>query len=369
MSETAAERRLRVRALLGRWFWVLAIALVAIGLFSGYVAATSYLAPGTHAEERVDSSWTVESSLAHEAPVVASNPVFEKGSTLEDRSVYYRSIAPVANGTYVFSYGSSVGGDLAVESNVVLQIRSVGEDGETVYWETNRQLASRSVTGVSPGDTVATEFRLNTTAVAQRLDAIESSLGGGPGSIRADVVVWSTFEGTVAGTSVQDRELHRVPISIESGTYSFEDSGPWQRQIQETRQVQVPNEQGPVGSIVAPIVTLLSLVGLGLLGLVYTRDLHELTAGERAKLSYFRDRSSYDEWIPRARLPEGGIGERRASVATLEDLVDLAIDTDERVIEDTGRNAYGVQHEDVYYIYSPPVQIQSAPSAGDEDPL
>lgn len=143
----------------------------------------------------------------------------------------------------------------------------------------------------------------------------------------------------------------------------------WSQEYQRTQQVRVPNKYGPLRTIGTPLVTLISLIGLGVLAFVYARGLHELSTSERATHSYYRNRSTYDEWITRAKLPKGAVEDNPARMSTLEVLVDLAIDTDERVIEDPRRNAYIVPPEGVHYVYSPPVQIDSGDGAADGDPL
>lgn len=351
------DEALRVRAFVDKWFWVLVAAFVVVGLVAGYVGVAAHLAPDTHIEERVESSWSTTGTFTHEAKVESSNPVFAKGSTLENRSVYYQSIAPTFNGTYAIAYGSDVKGDVRVDSHVVLQIRRVGEDGEPVYWETNRELASTTETGVTPGERVETAFRLNTSALSQRIEDIDSSLGGGPGSIQVQLVVWSTINGTVAGEEVQERDMHTVPLSIDSGTYRFGSDGTWNQQHQDTRKVEVPDEYGPLQTLLAPILILFSIIGLGGLWYLYSRNLHRIPEQERVRLTYRRQRREFDEWITRATLPDEVLPDRRATVTSLDDLVDLAIDTDERVIEDPSRDLYLVQHDDVVYTYSPPESI------------
>lgn len=351
------DEALRVRAFVDKWFWVVVAGLVVVGLVAGYVSITVHLAPDTHVEEQVESSWSTQGTFTHEAKVVSSNPVFTEGSTLENRSLYYQSIAPTFNGTYAFTYGSDVEGDVTVDSHVVLQIRRVEEDGDLVYWETNRELARSTETGVAPGEGVETSFRLNTSALSQRIEDIDSSLGGGPGSIQVQLVVWSTINGTVAGEEVQERNMHTIPLSMDSGTYSFGSDRTWNQQHEDTRLVEVPDEYGPLQTLLAPILTLLSIIGLSGLWYLYSRNLHQIPEQARGKLTYRRQRREFDEWITTATLPDEMLPDRPATVSTLEDLVDLAIDTDERVLEDPSRDLYLVQHEEVVYTYSPPASI------------
>lgn len=356
MTDTTS---LRTRALLGRWFWALVVVLAVVAVGTGWVAVSTYAFPGTTAEERVEGTWSTQAEVAHQATVESTNPIFPVGTTLEDRAVYYTAIAPVVDGEYRFSYAAPEGGDATIDSTVLVQIRSVGDEGETVYWETSRELADQTVDGVGPNEAVVVPFSLNASAVAEEADAIENSLGGSAGTLETRIVAWSQVEGTVGGSSVSNREVYAVPLSVDGGTYSFGEDGPWNDQYQDTSTVEVPRTYGPLRTIVSPVVALLALAGLGILLVFKRRGLVGLDTGERAELSYRRHRSNYDEWITRVKLPDAAMGDSRARVSTLEDLVDLAIDTDERVLEDPSRNRYFVQHDGVSYEYSPPVSIDS----------
>lgn len=350
---------LRTRAVVERWFWVLVVVLVVVAVGSGWLAASAYAFPANTTEEHVVSTWSTQGSFTHEATVRSENPVFETGITLEDRPVYYRSISPVADGTYTFTYESTASGTATVETDLALQIRSVGENGEQVYWETTRPLESNRKTEVSPGTPVRTEFSLNTSAVEHRIEEIESSLGGTTGTLQVSVLAGYSVEGQIAGEQVQEQATYSIPLSLSGATYSFGDPGKLGRQYERTEQVQVPKSHGPVREIVAPFLAILSLVGLAFLGVIRYRGLHSLDERERRELTLRRHRSEYDEWISTATLPERVDSSDYARVESLEDLVDFAIDTDERVIEDLGQNQYIVRHEGVLYVYSPPVDIGS----------
>ena len=350
---------LRARAVVERWFWVLVVVLAVVAVGSGWLAASAYAFPASTTEEHVVSTWSTQGSFTHQATVRSENPVFGVGTTLADRQVYYQSISPVADGIYTFTYESTGSGAATVETDLALQIRSVGENGEQVYWETTRPLASKRVEEVAPGTPVRTEFSLNTSAVENRVQEIESSLGGSAGSIEVNILAQYSVDGQIAGEQVDEQATYSIPLSLSSGTYSFGDPGKLGQRYERTEQVQVPKSHGPIREIVAPALAMLSFIGLAFLGLVRYRSLLSLDERERKELALRRHRSEYDEWISTATLPERVYATDAASVDSLEDLVDLAIDTDERVIEDLNRNRYVVRHRDVLYVYAPPTDIQS----------
>jgi hypothetical protein len=59
----------------------------------------------------------------------------------------------------------------------------------------------------------------------------------------------------------------------------------------------------------------------------------------------------YAEWISRGSIPMW-IGEYHVSLDTLEDVVDVAIDTNERVVHDEQRGLFAVVNDGVVYYYS-----------------
>lgn len=59
----------------------------------------------------------------------------------------------------------------------------------------------------------------------------------------------------------------------------------------------------------------------------------------------------YAEWISHGTIPMW-IGDHHVSLDTLEDVVDVAIDTNERVVHDRDRELFAVVNDDVVYYYS-----------------
>ena len=95
-----------------------------------------------------------------------------------------------------------------------------------------------------------------------------------------------------------------------------------------------------------------------------------VSTGERAWLAYRSERDEFDEWITTGRVPETAVGSTVVDVDSLEGLVDVAIDTNNRVIEDERRNACLVLTENCWYRYERPTEPDHE-TASDEpaDPL
>lgn len=355
-----SESRLRTRAAMSRWFAAVAVLLVVLAAVGGWVTYTSVVEPGTHTEERTVSSWSSSRSFSHGARVVRRNPVFPVGSRLSNRNVYYRTIAPVLEGTYQYTYQASEGGALGVTARTALVIQSVETEGDgqtenvTVHWETTDRLTERSASKLRPGQTLSVPFSFNATRVQNRTQRISESLGNGPGQRRVRVRVTLDVEGTVNGQQISRSHTDALTLSFEGDTYRVTAPGGTTTESTRTRPVRVPNEYGPLRTRGGPALLGLSLVALGGLAVARRQGRFDLSAAEREYLDYLDDREEFDEWITTVSLPASVTSRDRAEAASLADLVDVAIDTDEAVVERPDGEAFYVVRDDLLYAYTPP---------------
>jgi hypothetical protein len=351
---------LRLRALLDRQFATVAAVLVVCALAGGFATYTAHVDPGTTTEERVVATWESSGTFDHAATVTRENPLFPVGRTLEDRQVYFSSIAPTVNGSYTFGYRASDGGTVETSVDVVLITRSVGEQtgdqsgGATVLWERSRTLHETDAATLAPGDDVRAPFSFNASAVESERGRIEDRLGGGVGTIETFVRATVDVEGTVNGERVDEREVHTLPVTIEGNTYRVGPAEASGQQFETTQSVTVPRTYGPLRSVGGPALLALSLAGVAGLAVGRSRYRLELTDAEREWLAYREDRSEFDEWITTFRLPFEAFDRPEAEAASLADLVDFAIDTDSGVIEAPDGTEYYVVHDDVLYTYTAP---------------
>jgi hypothetical protein len=69
-------------------------------------------------------------------------------------------------------------------------------------------------------------------------------------------------------------------------------------------------------------------------------------------------RERYAEWISNGEFPTD-TDKRYVTISSLEDLVDIAIDSNKRVIYDETLDAYGVADGDIVYYYGDEGDIDS----------
>lgn len=121
-------------------------------------------------------------------------------------------------------------------------------------------------------------------------------------------------------------------------------------QVTERRPVETPMIDA-LGSIVAFNLSLLLLIVL-IAGQLTGR--FHLTEDERELLELRRNRDEFDDWISRGTFPADRGFEATVLVEELVDLVDVAIDTNNRVIEDEQLGVSAVLDDDYVYLYIHP---------------
>jgi hypothetical protein len=350
----AVERRLRLRAVLDRWFGVVVAALLVAGLAGGVVATGALLTPGTQTEERVVYDWSVTTGFSHEATVRADAnvTVFEPGESVENRSVYFRRIMPVLDGRFgVEPTRLSVPLDLRIRQTLV--VRNVDTDGDgpaTVYWSERTPLGKTTKT-VRPGESAAAAVRVNVARHASRARNVSERLGA-PGRLQMRLLTNVSATRETPG-AVTRRLNYTATVDVNGPVYEVSDTGGTEN-FRETRTETVPSGPEPVPSTVGTLVALVGFGGAGWLVRAHRRDQLALSTAEREWLAYRDDRADYEEWLTTVKLPTEAEWLPVAEAETLADLADLAIDTDNPVVESPDGDAYHVIHDGYHYVFEAP---------------
>lgn len=353
----------RLRRALDRQFVVVVVALLVTAALGGYLAYEPHVDPGVETEEETVTDWSERTAFSHSATVQQPNPVFPVGSELTDRSLYYTTLSPELDGTYEYQYSGNGGdGAVDVEMDVQLRYRSVDGDDGGVFWERTEPITTVERDAVEPGDTVTSEFQVDVSGAESEVEDIQDQLGTTIGTTEVDVVVRTLVQGTVDGEEVTSSHRQALQISPDGATYSVEDPGAETELHQSTVTHQVPTEYGPLrsyGSLALVAVSLLGLIGLGT-----ARHQGKIAPSKREQRAaeWASTRSEFDDWISRGRVTADSIDTTRIELESLDGLVDVAIDSNRRVIEDLTRNCFYVVGEDAYYVFVPD-------RAGTEAPL
>ncbi|MFB6171363.1 MAG: DUF5305 domain-containing protein [Haloarculaceae archaeon] len=280
---------------------------------------------------------TVRLGVNDSARVTDGDSLWAAGTRLRDRPVYLQAATPNLTVLAHTSVPRSTAVDL--RQRIVLVIHA-SADGEPL-WSDTRTLASRETTVTDGRGTVRTT--LSVPALRDRLDRVRASVAA-PVTLSVDLRVRSRYDtGRYAGTLST-----AAPLSLRSGTYSVGAFDPATR-THERRVTRRVDRSGPGprrSTLAGGAVALLSLVGAVAAVAGYRR--FDDGAAIRRRL----ERTAFEEWISAGRLPADPEG-TTVTVASLADLVDVAIDSDGRVIHDAERGRYAVLDGGAVYVYDP----------------
>jgi len=335
---------LRYRRLVAENYGVLLAAFVLIGLVGGWMGYTAFVAPGTVTEERTVASWSTTAELTHGGEVTRPNPIYDRGTRLEDRRAYFPRITPFLDGAHRFTYTASDNASVTAVTTIDLIVRST--DGETTYWQSSRNVGINESSGLGEATTLRTEYRFNLSRASGTIERTDDSFGETLGEPEVVVRAETRVSGEVNGEPVLRTFSRSVVFTPEGDAFVVSESGDGSETVEQTRTVERPREYPLLWRAAVPILLFVGFGGAIGLGFLRERGELDLSTADRERLT--RDR--FDEWLSYADLPPDPDADA-VRVHSLPDLVDLAIDTDNRVLFDPSRGRYVVVDGDSRYVY------------------
>ena len=306
------------------------IALLVLGavalLATGWVIAT----PGTTTVTEEIGQQTVETEVETSARVVESG-LWEEGTHLENNPVYITNATPELQVTAETSMPTD---DTRVSHAIQLRYEA-SRDGQA-FWDDTVTLEPTEA--FATNQRAVTQTTIDVEAVAERVTELEDELAG-ISTVDIELVVVTSYDtGTHEGTQTAS-----TPFVLTGETYYLEEHP----SSSDTHPLTQTSEQteSPSSALLGALV----LVALGSFGGAAFVNARSDVDVEHARQRIHEQR--YAEWISQGSLPMW-IGDEQVSLDTLEDVVDVAIDTNERVIQDRSRGLFAVVSDGVVYYYS-----------------
>ena len=328
----------RVDLVVARHTRLLLVILLVVGLLSVGAAgwAVANPPPPTTETEQVDEE-RVATELHTTATVVDGVGLWEDGEVLENQPVYLTNATPTLTLHTVTELPAD---DATVVHDVRVELAADRND-EVFYAETAFQ--DRQNVSVEEG-VAASATELNVTDVADRRDELEAQLAG-VGSVEATIHVAATIEsddGAWYGTASGEELTLSTALELSDDAYWLEEVEAAERTepVMVSREVEGQRSETAIGGLAA-----LGVVSFGAAAFVFRRrNLDVAVARQRVQ------ERRYADWISRGSMPMW-IGEHQIELDSLEDVVDVAIDTGERVVHDRNRDLFAVVSDNVVYYY------------------
>jgi hypothetical protein len=316
-----------------------AVIAVMLGL-AGALAlggAVTAAQPTTTTEQVTLYQEDIGTSVDTSAVVTGNTSLYEQNETLRDKPVYLFRATP--NLTLAVNTSLDADRAAAVTHNLTLRFRA--SRGDDTFWQRTRTYVNETQ-DVTNGS-VSTAERINVTAINRDASRFRQEVGGA-GSFSVDLVLTvayevqesPTYDGTMTASAplVMGSESYRIDGDL-SGSETKEDVA--------TERDTTPAD--PMDYLVFVALGVLALGGAA--GSVLAR--RDLDA-EEIRTRIYRDR--YEEWISRGEIPTG-TDKRYVRIDELEDIVDIGIDSNKRVIWNDDYDIYAVVDGDVVYYFAP----------------
>jgi hypothetical protein len=274
-----------------------------------------------------------------ESAVVTGDPPLEgitEGDTLRNQNQYLLGLTP--NLTLTVNSSLPEGRTVDITHRLVVQYEATIAEGGTLGRNTTVLIDESATTN----GTFSTAETINPESIQTRREQIGSNLSSAV-DVSADLVLNVTYE-VDGAVSYAGSMGASAPVVVNGQRYYIDGdlSASETEQRTETRKNQ--QSADPIGYLGLGLVGLLALVGAA--GSVLLR--RDIDA-EEIRTQIYRDR--YAEWISRGEIPTG-TDKRYVRIDELEDIVDIGIDSNKRVIWNDDYDIYAVVDNDIVYYYT-----------------
>jgi hypothetical protein len=294
--------------------------------------------------------------MDHSAQVKKDSIPFKKGSKVNNRPIYYTSLSEKLDGKYTYTYSANEG-SVDINTDVYMELKGVEiRDQQVVdtYWTVVKPLGSADTTNLKPDEEHTVEYDINVPSTQEKLGKIQEQLNSTKGSLNITVVSVSKIEGQVDDNSVSNKYTTNMSIVVDEDTYEVVSINNLEREHRINEEREVVSDPPLVQSILSLLIGSVSVSAT--IGFVLLKRLGylRLSDQEREKMEIYRSREQFSEWITFGEFPSDGEYEQTVLVNDLEGLVDVAIDTNKRVIEDDELEVSTVLDDNYVYIYIHP---------------
>lgn len=347
---TELDRSIRIRAFIDEYFFAIAVLLLLVAAVGGWWTFQVHATPEVETEEVTIGQWSESTDYDHSALIVNDSLPFEEGERVQNRPVYYTSLSEELDVTYTYQYSANDG---SVQVNTETYMLFRGVESDEVLWEYTEPLATGTEHDLSPDGNHTVETTVNIESVFETIATVEQQLGTA-GRIEIRIISASNIEGEIEGEEVSNTYESTMPITVNPQTFRVLEMELVDERHEETDTIQQTVEPG-VGETVGSLLVLISSL-VGLLGLTVGRvkGYTELTDDERELLEVYQQEQEFSEWITSGTFPSERDYEATIIVDDLEGLVDVAIDTNKRVIKDEQLEVSTVLDGDYVYMYIRP---------------
>jgi hypothetical protein len=280
------------------------------------------------------------STTTDESAVVTTDLPLEgiaENDTLRNQNRYLSNVTP----NLTLTVNTSVPEQRMVNltHRLVIQYEATISEGDTLGRNTVVLINETTTTN----GTFSTAETINPQSIQAERTRIQNELGSAV-DVSADLVFEVTYEVDGEESYVGSMSAS-APVVVNAESYYIDGDLSASQTEQRTDTRTVEESVDPIDYLGLGLVGLLAFAGAAG-SVVLRRDID----AEEIRARIYRNR--YDEWISRGEIPTG-TDKRYVRIDELEDIVDIGIDSNKRVIWNDDYDIYAVVDGDVVYYFAP----------------
>jgi len=311
----------------------LAVLFLLLAIVSAGAATTVYMNPPETTNSIITGQDEFQTGVETSAVVSNNTSLYDVGEKLSDMPVYFYAATP--NLTYHIRTAVPQSAETEVSTRLSLHLRAT-RNGDT-FWE-YRDLFGAEQATVTDG-LHWTNVTVNMSEVSDTISSKRAAIGS-IGSFSATHRLQVNYTSTAGDGTL----TASAPLVTTSRAYWIDGDLGDSTVNRHTRTETV------VGTPDLQTVTLLLSLAVVLVGGSYSvfrrSRTYDLNSIEEDIM-----RQQFSEWISNGEIPTKSEKEY-IRVDSIEDVVDIAIDTNKRVIYDRNLDVYAVVEEDIVYFYT-----------------
>lgn len=341
------EVPLRFRALVDSYFSIILLVAVILTVVTGFWVYDVHIAQEIQTDQETEVVWSETTNYDHSSLVTNDSLPFAVGDRMQNRPMYYTRINDDLDVDFTYEYTASEG-DLTVSTESF--VRYEASEGDDILWEYVDPKASETTRSMSPDANHSKRVTVNIENVFETIAQIEEQLGA-TGTTEITVVTAASIEGEAGGQSVSEEHDSRLQFTVNPETFRVLETDTVSEEHLTVEIIETVEERSLVERILSILSFALSV--LFLLSLMTGRYAGYLTLSEDeiTVIELRQQEQEFSEWITSGTFPAEREYEATIMVDDLEGLVDVAIDSNRRVIKDEQLGVATVLDDNYVYIY------------------
>jgi hypothetical protein len=307
--------------------------------------------PIYHEKDEVVPFYTQHGSYTYSVPVTKENPLFEIGTRLEmGKPAYFLVASPTTDISFTYrlepANSSEISGKL--ETMIIATGKGMSDGEEKIFWRKEFPLKSEEGNTIWKGATVTRKFSIDVPEVKSMVNNVQEQLNYSKDA-NIEIVNRVNYHGKVNGEKIFGTKDFAIPLIISSSYYQLPEKLDFSEDTNITRKVSSKSYPS-LSSVFFPLaLSLLSLV-LASGTLICTRK-KNVEPEYKEKQEKERRRSPFKEFISRGKLPKDSNSLMKIEISSLQELIDVAVDMNSRVIYDEEVNTYFILQSGAMYIF------------------